>query len=80
MTARPTRVRNPLVIRCTGQAVNPLTNQPVGRVCGAVFTSARAYRSRKDWIERARAAGWRVSALTAEKTVNACCPKCTGGA
>ena len=78
MTARP-RVRNPLVIRCTGRAVNPRTNQPIGRVCGKVYRSARAYRTRADWIERARAAGWRVSPLQADKTVTACCPTCSRG-
>lgn len=69
--------RNQLEIRCTGQAVNPLNNQPVGKVCNTVFASARAYRSRKDWIERARAAGWRVSQPKPDRTVDACCPTCS---
>jgi len=69
--------RNQLVIRCTGQAVNPLNNQPIGKVCNKVFTSTRAYRSRQDWIERARAAGWRVSQVNPDRTVKASCPTCS---
>ncbi len=78
-TTRNNPKRAQLVIRCSGRKYNPLTNAPVGRVCGRTFRSARAYRSRTDWIERARAAGWRVSPLTRDKTVNACCPTCSGG-
>lgn len=77
MTA--TRVRRRLEIRCTGRAVNPRTNKHVGRVCGTVFVSARPYRSRADWIQRARAVGWRVSPLRPDNTVNACCPRCSSG-
>lgn len=72
---RPTRTR--LLIRCTGRRVNPRTIQPVGRVCGRVFTSPRAYRSRANWIELARAAGWRVSPIQPDKTVTAGCPRCS---
>lgn len=79
MTATPKkRQRRQLEIRCTGRAVNPYNNQPVGRPCGVLFQSG-AYRSRKNWIERARAAGWRVSPLQPDNTVNAYCPKCCGG-
>jgi hypothetical protein len=73
-----TRKRKKLLIRCTGRRVNPLNNKPYGRVCGKEFTSARGYRSRADWIERARAAGWRVSPLQRDNTVIANCPSCTG--
>jgi hypothetical protein len=68
-----------LEIRCTGRRFNPLTNQLVGRECGQVFASAGTYLSRANWIERARAAGWRVSPLKTDNTVNACCPTCVGG-
>lgn len=71
--------RNNIVIRCSGRAVNPLNNKPRGRECGQVFQSARTYRSRADWIERARAVGWRVSPLQPDKTVIANCPPCTRG-
>jgi hypothetical protein len=71
--------RTHLEIRCTGRKINPRNNQPYGRTCGTVFTSARTYRSRQNWIERARAAGWRVSPLRTDKTVNACCPACSTG-
>lgn len=73
----PARTR--LEIRCTGRRINPLNNQPIGRTCNLLFVSARAYRSRADWIERARAAGWRVSPLHADKTITACCPHCVSG-
>ena len=73
-----TRKRTKLLIRCTGRWVNRRTNKPYGRVCGNVFTSSGAYRSRADWIERARAAGWRVSPLQRDNTVIANCPVCTG--
>jgi hypothetical protein len=69
--------RTRLEIRCTGRKVNPLTNRPYGRICNKVFASDRPYRSRNDWLERARAAGWRVSPPRADKTVNACCPDCS---
>lgn len=71
--------RSRLEIRCTGRKVNQRSNRPYGRTCNQVFVSAGAYRSRKDWIERARAAGWRVSPLKPDKTVNACCPACSTG-
>ena len=80
---KPAPARRPriqLVIRCTGRKVNPLTFRAEGRVCGRRFTSAGKYRSRADWIERARAAGWRVSPLHRDKTVIACCPPCNGTA
>lgn len=73
------RTRIKLEIRCTGRAINPLNNQPRGRVCGIVFQSPRAYRSRAAWIELARAAGWRVSPLARDKTVTAICPPCVAG-
>lgn len=73
------RNRNPLLIRCSGRKVNPLNNKPVGAQCGRLFTSSKAYRSRADWIERARAAGWRVSPPQTDRTVIACCPRCCGG-
>lgn len=76
---RKKRQRRSLEIRCTGQRVNMRNLQPIGRVCGELFTSQRAYRSRANWIERARAVGWRVSPLQPDKTVNAMCPKCCGG-
>jgi hypothetical protein len=68
-----------LEIRCAGRQINPLNNQPYGRICGLTFTSSGMYRSRRNWIERARAAGWRVSPLQADKTVTACCPACSTG-
>lgn len=68
-----------LVIVCTARAVNPISNQPRGRPCSAVFESAKPYTSRANWIERARAAGWRVSPLAKDGTVNAACPDCTNG-
>jgi acetaldehyde dehydrogenase (acetylating) len=73
------RTRAKLEIRCSGRAVNPLNNQPRGRVCGIVFESPRAYRSRAAWMELARTAGWRVSDLHPDKTVTAICPPCVAG-
>lgn len=78
-TPQAKATRKPLVIRCTGRLVDPRTFRPVGRVCGRVFKSATAYRSRANWIERARAAGWRVSPLASDNTVTACCPTCHTG-
>lgn len=80
MAAAPKKKPAPkqLLIRCSGRAVNPLNNQPTGRECGRRFSS-KAYRSRKDWIERARACGWRVSPPRPDGTVNAMCPTCSGG-
>ncbi len=72
-----TRAR--LEIRCTGRKIRRTTNLPYGRTCDLLFTSTTPYRSRKDWIERARAAGWRVSPLLPDKTVHACCPACRTG-
>lgn len=73
-------VRNPLLIRCSGRHVNPLSFKAVGRECGRQFRSAKAYRSRADWIERARSAGWRVSPLQQPgNTVIANCPRCRTG-
>jgi len=77
-TARP-RKRTTLLIRCTGRTVHRVTLKPRGPTCGTVFTSERPYKSRADWIERARAAGWRVSPLQADNTVIACCPSCVSG-
>lgn len=71
---RATAARNPLLIRCSSRRINPYKFQAEGRECGRRFASAKAYRSRADWIERARAAGWRVSPLAADKTVTATCP------
>ncbi len=70
--------RTQLVIRCTGRAFNRFKSKPVGRVCGAVFGSAAAYRDAADWIERARSIGWRVSPLQPGNTVTAICPNCVG--
>ncbi len=75
-TTRKPRVQ--LVIRCGSRPLDRLTLKPRGRVCGKLFTSTRAYRSRADWIERARSVGWRISPLKPDKTVDACCPKCSG--
>lgn len=80
VVAAAPKKRRQLLIRCTGRAVNPRNNQPVGRVCGRLFASAKAYRSRADWIERARSVGWRVSPLQPDNTVIACCPRCKGPA
>lgn len=71
--------RRRLEIRCTGRKINPLNNRPYGRTCNRVFTAAGPYRTRASWIEQARAAGWRVSPLQPDKTVNACCPACSTG-
>jgi hypothetical protein len=68
-----------LEILCTGRTINPRSNRPYGRTCGLLFTSTRPYRSATDWIERARVAGWRVSPLQPDHTVNAYCPACTTG-
>lgn len=68
-----------LVITCTARAVNPLSNKPRGPACGTVFESAGPYRSRANWIEQARAAGWRISPLAKDNTVTAACPDCTNG-
>jgi hypothetical protein len=73
------RTSTRLHIRCTGRKINPLSNQPYGRTCGRVFTSTRPYHSRADWLERARAAGWRLSPLTSDRSVTACCPPCATG-
>ncbi|MER5608293.1 hypothetical protein AB0F93_03550 [Micromonospora tulbaghiae] len=73
---KPTR--RGLEIRCSGRSVDLYSFRAVGRPCGRLFT-AGTYRSRADWIERARAAGWKVSPLHPDKTVNAHCPKCHGG-
>jgi hypothetical protein len=72
-------IRTHLEIRCTGRKFNPSKNCLYGRACNRVFTSARPYRSRKDWIERARSAGWRISPPHPDKTVTACCPACVTG-
>jgi len=69
--------RRQLVIRCTGRTVNPISLKPQGRVCGKTYRGP-VYRSKADWILRARAAGWRVSPLTRDG-VNAMCPTCSGG-
>lgn len=66
-----------LEIRCTGRHINRLTNRPYGRTCNRLFVSTGEYRTSADWIERARAAGWRISPLQADNTVNACCPTCS---
>ena len=71
--------RSRLEIRCAGRKVRKSNNQPYGRTCNRVFASTGAYRSRANWIEQARVAGWRVSPLRADKTVNACCPTCSTG-
>lgn len=71
--------RTALEIRCTGRKVNRFSNKPYGRTCGRVFTSKAAYRSRATWIERARAAGWRISPLLPDRTVTAFCPTCVTG-
>jgi hypothetical protein len=73
----PARTR--LEIRCTGRRVSKVSNKPVGRTCGTVFTSSARYRSRANWIERARAAGWRISPLRPDNTVLAYCPNCVTG-
>jgi hypothetical protein len=71
--------RGRLEIRCTGRKINPLSNRPYGRTCNLVFASSGPYRSRRHWIEQARAAGWRISPPQADKTVTACCPACSTG-
>lgn len=76
--AKP-RKRVTLLIRCSGRKVNPFSFRPEGRECGRRFRSAKAYSSRANWIERARAAGWRVSPLRPDKTVIANCPRCVTG-
>lgn len=80
---RPDRVsgddhtRTQLVIQCSGQAINPLSLKPEGPRCRVIY-DGKTYRSRTDWIQRARAAGWRVSTPATDGTVNAMCPKCRG--
>lgn len=68
--------RTRLVIRCTGRPVARVSLKPVGRECGTLFTTTAPYRSRAGWIEMARAAGWKVSPLSAANTVTATCPAC----
>lgn len=65
-----------LVIRCSGQRINRYAFRAVGPICGELFVSAAPYRTVVDWIERARVAGWRVSPLQPDHTVNAYCPSC----
>jgi hypothetical protein len=79
MTNAGAAKRARLLIRCTGRKVSRISLKPRGRECGRVFVSAAAYRSRADWIERARAAGWSVSPLSLDKTVIANCPYCLTG-
>jgi hypothetical protein len=66
----------PLEIRCTGQRVNHISFKPVGPICGTLFESPAPYRNCRDWIERARVAGWRVSTVQPDNTVDAYCPNC----
>ncbi len=66
------------MIRCTGRKVRRGSLTPYGRECGTEFTSTAPYRSPGEWIELARTSGWRISPLSPDNTVIACCPTCNG--